>query len=223
MRYLCLVTLKCLVFYESVLQVLAGGAQIRPGMTMIRTPIQQSGQMGKTIIRTPIVVQQGNGSRSVWVFSLSAVFTQVLAQLYIFYIFSPLGQGGQQVVTQIIRGQAVSTGISATNPVSTVTGQGVASPNTAGQAAGQTPPGTPRAQSQGQVKLSLAQFTQLTQVCEGDSMKMCVCVGLHLWQMTLKTYPSPAKTKLRLQKAEHFLLETKAQNRNFFSYTKNCF
>uniref|UniRef100_A0A672IHW0 Bromodomain PHD finger transcription factor n=1 Tax=Salarias fasciatus TaxID=181472 RepID=A0A672IHW0_SALFA len=112
------------------------GGQIRPGMTVIRTPIQQTGPMGKTILRTPLVVQQG--------------------------------QGGQQVVTQIIRGQAVSTAISAASPVATVTGQGVAAASTAGQAAGQTPPGTPRAPGQGQVKLTLAQLTQLTQVCEGE-------------------------------------------------------
>ncbi|KAE8300728.1 Nucleosome-remodeling factor subunit BPTF [Larimichthys crocea] len=112
-------------------QVLAAGGQIRPGMTVIRTPIQQTGPMGKTILRTPLVVQQG--------------------------------QGGQQVVTQIIRGQAVSTPISGASPVATVTGQGAASPTAAGQAAGQTPPGTPRAQGQGQVKLTLAQLTQLTQ------------------------------------------------------------
>lgn len=41
-------------------QVLAAGGQIRPGMTVIRTPIQQTGPMGKTILRTPLVVQQGN-------------------------------------------------------------------------------------------------------------------------------------------------------------------
>ncbi|XP_022061131.2 nucleosome-remodeling factor subunit BPTF isoform X4 [Acanthochromis polyacanthus] len=118
-------------------QVLAGGGQIRPGMTVIRTPIQQTGAMGKTILRTPLMVQQG--------------------------------QGGQQVVTQIIRGQAVSTAVSAASPVATVTGQGVASPNAAGQAAGQTPPGTPRAQGQGQVKLTLAQLTQLTQKQQAGS------------------------------------------------------
>ncbi|MEQ2293513.1 hypothetical protein AMECASPLE_034293 [Ameca splendens] len=118
-------------------QVLGVGGQIRPGMTMIRTPIQQTGAVGKTILRTPLVVQQG--------------------------------QGGQQVVTQIIRGQPVSTGISAASPVTTVTGQGVASPNAAGQAAVQTPPCTPRAQGQSQVKLTMAQLTQLTQVCEGDT------------------------------------------------------
>lgn len=78
------------------------------------------------------------------------------------------GQGGQQVVTQIIRGQAVSTAISGASPVATVTGQGAASPTAAGQAAGQTPPGTPRAQGQGQVKLTLAQLTQLTQVSESS-------------------------------------------------------
>ncbi|XP_061578241.1 nucleosome-remodeling factor subunit BPTF-like isoform X2 [Cololabis saira] len=118
-------------------QVLASGGQIRPGMTMIRTPIQQTGSMGKTIIRTPIMVQQG--------------------------------QGGQQVVTQIIRGQAVSTAIPAASPVTTVTGQGVSSPNAGGQTAGQTPTGTPRPQGQGQVKLTMAQLTQLTQKQQAGS------------------------------------------------------
>lgn len=84
------------------------------------------------------------------------------------------GQGGQQVVTQIIRGQAVSTAISGASPVATVTGQGAASPTPAGQAAGQTPPGTPRAQGQGQVKLTLAQLTQLTQVSE-ETLKTPGC------------------------------------------------
>uniref|UniRef100_A0A7N8XV17 Bromodomain PHD finger transcription factor n=1 Tax=Mastacembelus armatus TaxID=205130 RepID=A0A7N8XV17_9TELE len=120
-------------------QVLAAGGQIRPGMTVIRTPIQQTGPMGKTILRTPLVVQQG--------------------------------QGGQQVVTQIIRGQAVSTAVSAASPVATVTGQGTGSPITAGQAAGPTPPGTPRAQGQGQVKLTLAQLTQLTQAGVGGTQQ----------------------------------------------------
>lgn len=86
----------------------------------------------------------------------------------IFFIhISPAGQGGQQVVTQIIRGQAVSTAISGASPVATVTGQGAASPT----AAGQTPPGTPRSQGQGQVKLTLAQLTQLTQVSERDKLQ----------------------------------------------------
>uniref|UniRef100_A0A8C3GCK0 Bromodomain PHD finger transcription factor n=1 Tax=Cyclopterus lumpus TaxID=8103 RepID=A0A8C3GCK0_CYCLU len=118
-------------------QVLAAGGQIRPGMTVIRTPIQQTGPMGKTILRTPLVVQQG--------------------------------QGGQQVVTQIIRGQAVSTALSGASPVATVTGQGVAT--TAGQVAGQMPLGVPRAQGQGQVKLTLAQLTQLTQAGVGGTQQ----------------------------------------------------
>uniref|UniRef100_A0A7N8YNE0 Bromodomain PHD finger transcription factor n=1 Tax=Mastacembelus armatus TaxID=205130 RepID=A0A7N8YNE0_9TELE len=124
---------------SGLLSVLAAGGQIRPGMTVIRTPIQQTGPMGKTILRTPLVVQQG--------------------------------QGGQQVVTQIIRGQAVSTAVSAASPVATVTGQGTGSPITAGQAAGPTPPGTPRAQGQGQVKLTLAQLTQLTQAGVGGTQQ----------------------------------------------------
>ncbi|XP_053712587.1 nucleosome-remodeling factor subunit BPTF-like isoform X1 [Synchiropus splendidus] len=64
-------------------QVLAPGSQIRSGM-VIRTPVQQTGSMGKTILRTPVMVQQG--------------------------------QGGQQVVTQIIRG-ASPAGQGAANSV----------------------------------------------------------------------------------------------------------
>lgn len=66
------------------------------------------------------------------------------------------------MVTQIIRGQAVSTAIAGASPVATVSGQGAASPT----AVGQTQPGTPRAQGQGQVKLTLAQLGQLIQVSE---------------------------------------------------------
>ncbi|XP_013855113.1 nucleosome-remodeling factor subunit BPTF [Austrofundulus limnaeus] len=121
-------------------QVLPGSGQICPGMTMIRTPIQQSGAVGKTIIRTPLVVQQG--------------------------------QGGQQVVTQIIRGQPVSTTISAASSVTTGTGQGVASPNAGGQAASQTPPSTPRTPGQGQVKLTMAQLAQLTQKQQAGSDRL---------------------------------------------------
>lgn len=48
--YLCFVSLA---------QVIATGAQIRPGMTVIRSPLQQGTTMGKTIIRTPLMMQQG--------------------------------------------------------------------------------------------------------------------------------------------------------------------
>lgn len=34
------------------------GTPLRPGMTVIRAPLQQS-TLGKTIIRTPVMVQQG--------------------------------------------------------------------------------------------------------------------------------------------------------------------
>ncbi|KAJ8399676.1 hypothetical protein AAFF_G00407810 [Aldrovandia affinis] len=40
-------------------QVITAGAQIRSGMTVIRTPLQQAGALGKTILRTPLMVQQG--------------------------------------------------------------------------------------------------------------------------------------------------------------------
>ncbi|XP_064180343.1 nucleosome-remodeling factor subunit BPTF [Anguilla rostrata] len=124
-------------------QVITAGAQIRSGMTVIRTPLQQAGALGKTILRTPLMVQPG---------------------------ILPASQT-QQVVTQIIRGQPVSTAISSGSSVQTSAGQRVlstAAPSPHGAAAppGQLPapqtPQGPRPQ-QGQVKLTLAQLTQLTQ------------------------------------------------------------
>lgn len=70
--------------------------------------------------------------------------------------FLSVGQSSQQVVTQLIRGQAVSTAVSGASPVATVTGQGAASPTVAGQ----TPSGT--ALVQGQVKLKHALLARLT-------------------------------------------------------------
>uniref|UniRef100_A0A8C7RQC4 Bromodomain PHD finger transcription factor n=1 Tax=Oncorhynchus mykiss TaxID=8022 RepID=A0A8C7RQC4_ONCMY len=118
--------------------VISTEAQIRPGMTVIRSPLQQGTTMGKTIIRTPLMMQQG-----------------ILPQ---------------QVVTQIIRGQPVSTAVSSASPVQTSAGQrmlGAApSPRPVTPATGQSPsPSTPQGSrpQQGQVKLTLAQLTQLTQ------------------------------------------------------------
>ncbi|KAI4894062.1 hypothetical protein NFI96_019329 [Prochilodus magdalenae] len=91
-------------------QVITTGGQLRPGMTVLRAPVQQGATLGKTILRTPLVVQQG--------------------------------QPGQ-VVSQIIRGQPGTPG----------------SPQS-GTRVGET---TPQTTTQGQVKLSLAQLTQLAQ------------------------------------------------------------
>uniref|UniRef100_A0A673K8Z6 Nucleosome-remodeling factor subunit BPTF-like n=1 Tax=Sinocyclocheilus rhinocerous TaxID=307959 RepID=A0A673K8Z6_9TELE len=97
----------------STQQVLTTGTALRPGMTVIRSPLQQTTALGKTIIRTPLMVQQGQAQQAVQTSS------------------------GAQVV--------------GTPRLST--------PNQA-----QTPqtPSSPRPQ-QGQVKLTLAQLTQLTQ------------------------------------------------------------
>ncbi|KAL8163588.1 UNVERIFIED_CONTAM: hypothetical protein K2H54_031045, partial [Gekko kuhli] len=117
------------------------GTPLRPGMTVIRTPLQQSA-LGKTIIRTPVVVQQGQT---------------------------------QQVVTQIIRGQPVSTAVSSATTVSTsqkmATAPGPPSQHMQPQA---TPPHPPRPQ-QGQVKLTMAQLTQLTQG-QGGSQGLTVVI-----------------------------------------------
>ncbi|KAI1896742.1 hypothetical protein AGOR_G00097940 [Albula goreensis] len=122
-------------------QVITAGAQIRSGMTVIRTPLQQAGPLGKTILRTPLMVQQGQT---------------------------------QQVVTQIIRGQPVSTAISSASSVQTSAGQRVLNtpaPSSVPASSAATPPSQPPTPQtpqgprpqQGQVKLTLAQLTQLTQ------------------------------------------------------------
>uniref|UniRef100_A0A7M4FMY3 Bromodomain PHD finger transcription factor n=1 Tax=Crocodylus porosus TaxID=8502 RepID=A0A7M4FMY3_CROPO len=119
------------------------GTPLRPGMTVIRAPLQQS-TLGKTIIRTPLVVQQGQT---------------------------------QQVVTQIIRGQPVSTAVSSTSTASSSSGQKtVTAPGTPPQPIQPqtSTPQTPRPQ-QGQVKLTMAQLTQLTQG-QGGSQGLTVVI-----------------------------------------------
>ncbi|XP_052347263.1 nucleosome-remodeling factor subunit BPTF-like isoform X8 [Oncorhynchus keta] len=134
--------------------VISTEAQIRPGMTVIRSPLQQGTTMGKTIIRTPLMMQQG---------------------------ILPASQ--QQVVTQIIRGQPVSTAVSSASPVQTSAGQrmlGAApAPRPVTPAPGQSPsPSTPQGSrpQQGQVKLTLAQLTQLTQGAQGGNQGLTVVI-----------------------------------------------
>uniref|UniRef100_A0A803Y2H1 Bromodomain PHD finger transcription factor n=1 Tax=Meleagris gallopavo TaxID=9103 RepID=A0A803Y2H1_MELGA len=118
------------------------GTPLRPGMTVIRTPLQQSA-LGKTIIRTPLVVQQGQS---------------------------------QQVVTQIIRGQPVSTAVSSTSTASTSSGQKtVTSPGTPPQQIQPQTTSQPPRPQQGQVKLTMAQLTQLTQG-QGGSQGLTVVI-----------------------------------------------
>uniref|UniRef100_A0A4W4EI56 Bromodomain PHD finger transcription factor n=1 Tax=Electrophorus electricus TaxID=8005 RepID=A0A4W4EI56_ELEEL len=112
----------------STQQVITTAGQLRPGLTVLRAPIQQGTTLGKTVLRTPLVVQQGQAA---------------------------------QVVTQIIRGQTATPG----SP---------ASSSQAGGGALATPPG-PRA-AQGQVKLTLAQLTQLTQGAQGGGPGLTVMV-----------------------------------------------
>ncbi|KFP80988.1 Nucleosome-remodeling factor subunit BPTF, partial [Acanthisitta chloris] len=118
------------------------GTPLRPGMTVIRTPLQQSA-LGKAIIRTPVVVQQGQT---------------------------------QQVVTQIIRGQPVSTAVSSTSTASSSAGQKtVSSSGTPPQAVQPQTPAQPPRPQQGQVKLTMAQLTQLTQG-QGGSQGLTVVI-----------------------------------------------
>ncbi|KAG1936499.1 nucleosome-remodeling factor subunit BPTF isoform X2 [Pimephales promelas] len=58
----------------STQQVLTTGTTLRPGMTVIRSPLQQATTLGKTIIRTPLMVQQGQVQQPVQ----TSVGTQVV-------------------------------------------------------------------------------------------------------------------------------------------------
>ncbi|XP_041077754.1 nucleosome-remodeling factor subunit BPTF-like isoform X3 [Polyodon spathula] len=129
-------------------QVITGGAQIRPGMTVIRTPLQQTTSLGKTIIRTPLMVQQG---------------------------ILPASQP-HQVVTQIIRGQPVSTAIH-TSPVHRMVTTSAQHPAASPQTQPATPQGPGPRPQQGQVKLTLAQLTQLTQGQSGSQGLTVVIQG----------------------------------------------
>ncbi|XP_075207616.1 LOW QUALITY PROTEIN: nucleosome-remodeling factor subunit BPTF [Anomaloglossus baeobatrachus] len=128
-------------------QVITAGAQIRPAMTVIRTPTLPQSSAGKPIMRTPLMVQQG------------------------------ILQSGQpqQVVTQIIRGQPVTT----TMPLGTTVSSGglkVGTPVQQAQPQATTPQPS-RPPQQGQVKLTMAQLTQLTQQQGGNQSLTVVVQG----------------------------------------------
>ncbi|XP_048410909.2 nucleosome-remodeling factor subunit BPTF isoform X4 [Stegostoma tigrinum] len=131
-----------------------GATQIRPGVTVIRAPFQQTATIGKAIIRTPLMVQQG---------------------------ILPATQN-QQVVTQIIRGQPVTTVSSTGNLIQSSTPKMVTAPTTAMQPV-QSRPATPQGQQpaqrpqQGQVRLTMAQLTQLTQGQSGGQGLTVVIQG----------------------------------------------
>ncbi|XP_048466808.1 nucleosome-remodeling factor subunit BPTF isoform X2 [Rhincodon typus] len=131
-----------------------GATQIRPGVTVIRAPFQQAATIGKAIIRTPLMVQQG---------------------------ILPATQN-QQVVTQIIRGQPVTTVSSTGNLIQSSTPKMVTAPTTAMQPL-QSRPATPQGQQpaqrpqQGQVRLTMAQLTQLTQGQSGGQGLTVVIQG----------------------------------------------
>uniref|UniRef100_A0A8C9WR28 Bromodomain PHD finger transcription factor n=1 Tax=Scleropages formosus TaxID=113540 RepID=A0A8C9WR28_SCLFO len=105
-------------------QVITTGAQIRPGMTVIRTPLQQAGALGKTILRAPLVVQQGilqTSSQQVVTTPMTTPTPQTppgprpqqgqvkltLAQLT---QLTQGAQGGNQGLTVVIQGQGQTTG-----------------------------------------------------------------------------------------------------------------
>ncbi|KAK3575101.1 hypothetical protein QTP86_020698 [Hemibagrus guttatus] len=70
-------------------QVITTGGQLRTGMTVLRTPTQQGAALGKTILRTPIVVQQGQAGK---------VVTQIIQ-----------GQPGSPASSTQIRGTTTQT------------------------------------------------------------------------------------------------------------------
>ncbi|XP_075701789.1 nucleosome-remodeling factor subunit BPTF isoform X2 [Rhinoderma darwinii] len=151
-------------------QVISAGTQIRPAMTVIRTPSLHHSSVGKSIMRTPLMVQQG-----------------------ILQSSQP-----QQVVTQIIRGQPVTT----TMPLGTAVSSGGLKMGTPVQHAQPqaTTPQAARPPQQGQVKLTMAQLTQLTQQQGGNQSLTVVVQGqgqttgqLQLIPQGVTVIPSPGQ------------------------------
>uniref|UniRef100_A0A8C2H867 Bromodomain PHD finger transcription factor n=1 Tax=Cyprinus carpio TaxID=7962 RepID=A0A8C2H867_CYPCA len=116
----------------STQQVLTTGSALRPGMTVIRSPLQQTTALGKTIIRTPLMVQQGQAQQTVQTSSGAQVAPRLstpnqgqtpqtpsaprpqqgqvkltLAQLT---QLTQGAQGGNQGLTVVIQGQGQTTG-----------------------------------------------------------------------------------------------------------------
>ncbi|XP_051742247.1 nucleosome-remodeling factor subunit BPTF isoform X8 [Ctenopharyngodon idella] len=119
----------------STQQVITTGTALRPGMTVIRSPLQQATTLGKTIIRTPLMVQQGQVQQPVQTNSgAQAVGTpprlstpnqpqtpqtpssprpqqgQVKLTLAQLTQLTQGAQGGNQGLTVVIQGQGQTTG-----------------------------------------------------------------------------------------------------------------
>uniref|UniRef100_A0A672T9R0 Bromodomain PHD finger transcription factor n=1 Tax=Sinocyclocheilus grahami TaxID=75366 RepID=A0A672T9R0_SINGR len=118
----------------STQQVLTTGTALRPGMTVIRSPLQQTTALGKTIIRTPLMVQQGQAQQTVQTSSGAQVVGtprlstpnqaqtpqtpssprpqqgQVKLTLAQLTQLTQGAQGGNQGLTVVIQGQGQTTG-----------------------------------------------------------------------------------------------------------------
>ncbi|XP_048019189.1 nucleosome-remodeling factor subunit BPTF isoform X8 [Megalobrama amblycephala] len=119
----------------STQQVITTGTALRPGMTVIRSPLHQATTLGKTIIRTPLMVQQGQVQQPVQTSSgAQAVGTpprlstpnqpqtpqtpssprpqqgQVKLTLAQLTQLTQGAQGGNQGLTVVIQGQGQTTG-----------------------------------------------------------------------------------------------------------------
>ncbi|XP_058624977.1 nucleosome-remodeling factor subunit BPTF isoform X8 [Onychostoma macrolepis] len=119
----------------STQQVITTGTTLRPGMTVIRSPLQQTTTLGKTIIRTPLMVQQGQAQQTVQTSSGAQVVGtpprlstpnpaqtpqtpssprpqqgQVKLTLAQLTQLTQGAQGGNQGLTVVIQGQGQTTG-----------------------------------------------------------------------------------------------------------------
>lgn len=150
-------------------QATTTGTPVRPGMTVVRSPLQQTTTLGKTFIRTPLMVQQGMFLWSFsWTNNCMLQQTSLMSCCPVLFLSNCFSGQGQQVVTQIIRGTPVSKAVSSGSTSTQVVGSSPR-PSTPGQPHAPQTPSSTRPQ-QGQVKLTLAQLTQLTQ---GAQVHIC--------------------------------------------------
>lgn len=93
----------------------------------------------------------------------------------------------QQVMTQIIRGQPVSTAVSPPSTTSSTPGQKGLTPGASTPNPAPSTPQPPRPQ-QGQVKLTMAQLTQLTQGHVSNDFILTLEAILFLLDVSFKMY-----------------------------------
>ncbi|RXM36785.1 Nucleosome-remodeling factor subunit BPTF [Acipenser ruthenus] len=170
-------------------QVITGGAQIRPGMTVIRTPLQQTTSLGKTIIRTPLMVQQGPTEHKVAQHQ-PQLQTQTQAQAQV--------QTQYQVQSHPAMSQAQTPAQPAQQAAAPVQASTFSTPGTPAQPQSQSQVPT-RTQAQTPLQPQAPLQAHATLVSQTPSLVKAVTAAQTLNQVTVK---SPGRAQLQLHQPQ---------------------